>query len=153
MVNKRHNNTFDRMKTIQEIAELVDFKSPAHKVDLKTPKITIAIEVIKGLCCISLLPDYFKLKKYNVFELTQKKEEAPAGEETKSDAPADDEKNDENPADESQKANPADEPIDELIAQQVANEPKKDSVDEAKPNESGDVNPDETNIVKASGEQ
>lgn len=49
----------------------VDFKNSAHKVDLKTPKITVVVEVIKGLCCISLLPDYFKFKKYNVHELVQ----------------------------------------------------------------------------------
>lgn len=71
----------DRMTIIQELAELIDFKNPAHKVDLKTPKITILIEVIKGLCCISLLPDYFKLKKYNIFELTQTKKEEPVDDE------------------------------------------------------------------------
>lgn len=86
VVNKRHNNSIDRMAIIKELAELVEFKSSAHKVDLKNPKITIAIEVIKGLCCISLLPDYYKLKKYNIHELTQPKEEekpASAGNETK----------------------------------------------------------------------
>lgn len=76
--NKRHNNSVDRMKIIQELAELVDFKSSAHKVDLKDPQITIVIEVIKGLCCISLLPNYFKLKKYNIHELTQVNKEKPA---------------------------------------------------------------------------
>lgn len=31
------------------------------------------------MCCISLLPDYFKLKKYNIYELAQpeKPEETP----------------------------------------------------------------------------
>lgn len=68
--NKRHNNSVDRMEVIQELAKLVDFKNSAHKVDLKTPNISVIVEVIKGLCCISLLPDYFKLRKYNVHELT-----------------------------------------------------------------------------------
>lgn len=75
--NKRHNNSIDRMKVITELAELVDFKNSAHKVDLKEPQITIVIEVIKGLCCISLLPNYFKLKKYNIHELTQVEKEKP----------------------------------------------------------------------------
>lgn len=77
--NKRHNNSVDRMDVIQELAKLVDFKNSAHKVDLKTPKITVVVEVIKGLCCISVLPDYFKLKKYNVHELTQEEKEKPDG--------------------------------------------------------------------------
>lgn len=83
MVNRRYNNTFDRMKAINEIAELIGFKSPAHKVDLKNPKITIAIEVIKGICCVSLLEDYNKLKKYNIYELAQTKDESVADEEKK----------------------------------------------------------------------
>lgn len=68
----------DRMQVIQELAVLIGFKSSAHKVDLKNPQITVVVEVIKGLCCISILPDYFKLKKYNVHELTN--EEKPADE-------------------------------------------------------------------------
>lgn len=79
--NKRHNNVIDRMTVIQELAELVTFKSAAHKVDLKEPKIAIVVEVIKGLCCISLLPDYFQLKKYNIHELSQDEKEKPVDEE------------------------------------------------------------------------
>ncbi|XP_031636240.1 THUMP domain-containing protein 1 homolog [Contarinia nasturtii] len=98
VVNKRHNTTFDRMKIIQEIAELIDFKCPAHKVDLKNPKITIAIEIMKGLCCISLLPDYFKLKKYNVYELAQP--EKPAEEKTVEEKPIEEKPAEEKPIEE-----------------------------------------------------
>lgn len=64
VVNKRHNTTFDRMKIIQEIAELVDFKCPSNKVDLKNPKITIVIEIIKGLYKLKVF------KKTNFFAVT-----------------------------------------------------------------------------------
>lgn len=69
----------DRMQVIQELAVLIGFKSSAHKVDLKNPQITVVVEVIKGLCCISILPDYFKLKKYNVHELTNEEKRADEG--------------------------------------------------------------------------
>lgn len=141
------------MAIIRELAELIDFKSPVHKVDLKNPKITIAIEVIKGLCCFSLLPDYYKLKKYNVFELTQTKEEKPVVEKEKDETPADGDKTDEKPADEVQKdGNSVDEPQKDANA---SDDPKKDedSVDEPKPTESGDVNPYETAEDEVSGEQ
>ncbi|XP_055306819.1 THUMP domain-containing protein 1 homolog [Sitodiplosis mosellana] len=153
MVNKRHNNTFDRMKTIQEIAELIGFKSPAHKVDLKNPKITVAIEIIKGLCCISLLPDYQKLKKYNVFELTQTKEEKPADDAKTGETPADEEKNDDKSADEPEKDGKS--TVEPIEGKQVADEPKKDvvSAHESKPNESGDMSPDEATAPEANGEQ
>lgn len=75
--NRRHSSSVDRMDVIQELAKLVDFKNSAHKVDLKTPKITVVVEVIKGLCCISMLPDYFKMKKYNLHELAQEEKEKP----------------------------------------------------------------------------
>lgn len=75
IVNKRFNNSIDRMHIIQGLAELIDFKSTAHKVDLKTPKVSVVCEIVKGHCCISILPDYFKLKKYNVHELVQPNEE------------------------------------------------------------------------------
>lgn len=110
------------MKIIQELAELIDFKNAAHKVDLKNPKQTILLEVIKGLCCISLLPDYFKLKKYNIFELTQ----------TKKEELVDDEKPDVKPSDEpndmvgESKSNEND---DEIVASE-ANEGANDEANE-----------------------
>lgn len=90
------------MTVIQELAKLIDFKNSAHKVDLKMPKVAIIVEVIKGLCCISILPDYFKLKKYNIHELCndeEPKEETPANEgaETKPIAPKEDPANEEAP--------------------------------------------------------
>lgn len=71
LVNKRYNNEFDRMGVITELANMISFKNPNHKVDLKRAKHTIILDVIKGLCCISILPDYNEHKKYNIFELTK----------------------------------------------------------------------------------
>lgn len=77
--NKRYNNNVDRMAVIHELATLIDFKSSAHKVDLKNPQITVIVEIIKGLCCISILPDFLKLKKYNLHELTSNEKPANEG--------------------------------------------------------------------------
>lgn len=71
VVNKRFNNDLDRMAIINELATIISFKDSKHKVDLKHAQLTILIEVVKGLCCISVLPDYTALKKYNVFELAK----------------------------------------------------------------------------------
>lgn len=75
IVNKRFNNDVDRMGIIRELADMISFKNSLHKVDLKNAKLTVVIEIVKGLCCISILPDYFLLKKYNVSELTNIKED------------------------------------------------------------------------------
>jgi tRNA acetyltransferase TAN1 len=45
-------------------------------VNLKEPKKTILVEVIKGLCCITVVTDYITLKKYNLNELTTKPDSA-----------------------------------------------------------------------------
>lgn len=67
--NKRYNNDLNRDDIIRQLAELVDLKSREHKVDLKNGHYSVLVEIVKGLCCLSVLPDYMKLKKYNLAEL------------------------------------------------------------------------------------
>lgn len=67
--NKRCNNDLNRDEIIRELADLVDGKNREHKVDLKNGNLAVLVEIVKGLCCLSVLPDYMKLKKYNLAEL------------------------------------------------------------------------------------
>lgn len=76
--NKRLNNDIQRDDVIKELAALVSQKNMLNKVNLKEPKKTILVEVIKGLCCITVVTDYILLKKYNLNELTTKPESAKA---------------------------------------------------------------------------
>lgn len=54
---------------------LVATLNPKNKVDLTKPQLTIIVEVIKAVCCISVVKDYTLYKKYNVQEVL--KEDAP----------------------------------------------------------------------------
>lgn len=67
--NHRMNNSVKRDTIIKELATLVTSKNVNNKVDLKNPQVVVMVEVLKGLCCLSVLPDYFKLRKYNLAEL------------------------------------------------------------------------------------
>lgn len=67
--NRRLNNNVNRDEVIKELADMVSAKNIQNKVDLKHAQLTVLVEVIKGHCCLSVLPDYFKLKKYNLTEL------------------------------------------------------------------------------------
>ncbi|XP_055701145.1 THUMP domain-containing protein 1 homolog [Phlebotomus papatasi] len=67
--NKRYNNAISRDDTIKELADIVTSKNPGNRVNLSEPEVSVIVEVIKGLCCVSILPDYLKLKKYNLVEL------------------------------------------------------------------------------------
>lgn len=86
VMNKRFNNDIDRMGIITELANMISFKNSKHKVDLKHAQQTVVVEVIKGLCCISVLPNYNEYKKYNVFELTKDYKTGGKGEATAADS-------------------------------------------------------------------
>lgn len=60
---------------------------------MTSPDIAVVVEIIKGHCLISIAPEYFKYKKYNLLELCNIKEDVKSdgkkceieGEEGKSD--------------------------------------------------------------------
>lgn len=54
---------------------LVGKLNPKNKVDLTSPELTIIVEVIKAVCCVSVVRDYPLYRKYNVQEVV--KDEAP----------------------------------------------------------------------------
>ena len=59
----------DREELICDLAEMVLRRNPDNKADLKHPQLAILVEVIRNVCCLSVLPDYFELRKYNLLEL------------------------------------------------------------------------------------
>lgn len=73
--NKRLNSSVSRDLIIKELAELVVIKNADNKADLKNPSLCIIVEIIKGICLLSIVDNYFTYKKYNLHELS--KEEAP----------------------------------------------------------------------------
>lgn len=58
----RANSSVKRADAIAAVADLVP---KGHAVDLTSPDLTIAVEVIKGTCCLSVLREYHGLLKYN----------------------------------------------------------------------------------------
>ncbi|XP_026214900.1 THUMP domain-containing protein 1 [Anabas testudineus] len=70
--NSSHNK---RDEIIKSIAGLVGKLNPKNKVDLTNPELTIIVEVIKAVCCISVIKDYTLYRKYNVQEVV--KEDTP----------------------------------------------------------------------------
>ncbi|KAM8878610.1 THUMP domain-containing protein 1 [Spinachia spinachia] len=70
--NSSHNK---REEIIKSVAGLVGKLNPKNKVDLTNPQLTIIVEVIKAVCCVSVVKDYALFRKYNVQEVG--KEDAP----------------------------------------------------------------------------
>jgi len=75
----------DALKVVQDAV-----KDKGFKADLKSPDVCFVFEVLKSNCCISILPNYFELKKYNLIELAQQNQ-ATAAEEVTVATPAADE--------------------------------------------------------------
>uniref|UniRef100_A0A1A9W7N4 THUMP domain-containing protein n=1 Tax=Glossina brevipalpis TaxID=37001 RepID=A0A1A9W7N4_9MUSC len=80
--NKSYKHNIDREDLIKELATLIHTKNANHKVDLKYPKKTLFIQLLKNLCCLSIIDNYMKYKKYNLIELARA-EECPNMVETK----------------------------------------------------------------------
>ncbi|XP_026465358.1 THUMP domain-containing protein 1 homolog [Ctenocephalides felis] len=75
--NRRYNNSVNREDVIKTLADLIGQKNVLNKADLKSAKLCVIVEIIKGLCLLSVVPDYFQLKKFNLLELSQKPKEEP----------------------------------------------------------------------------
>lgn len=80
--NSSHNKRDDIIKAI---AGLVGKLNPKNKVDLTSPELTIIVEVIKAVCCLSVVRDYTLFRKYNVQEVVKEetKEESTKTQERK----------------------------------------------------------------------
>ncbi|KAF6736471.1 THUMP domain-containing protein 1 [Oryzias melastigma] len=72
--NSSHNK---RDEIIKSIAGIVGKLNPKNKVDLTNPELTIIVEVIKAVCCISVVKDYTLYRKYNVQEVVKEEEAKP----------------------------------------------------------------------------
>ncbi|CAI9616331.1 unnamed protein product [Staurois parvus] len=74
----RNNNHMNRDEVIKDLAEIVGSLNPENKVDLSNPVFTIVVEIIKIVCCLSVVKDYTLFRKYNLQEVVKTtKEEFP----------------------------------------------------------------------------
>lgn len=49
--------------------------NPENKVDLNNPQYTIVVEIIKNVCCLSVVRDYVLFRKYNLQEVVKSNKE------------------------------------------------------------------------------
>lgn len=67
--SRHSNNSVKRNEIIEDLADIILRKNPGNKTDLKNPEIAVVVEVIRGICLISIAPNYYKFKKYNLLEI------------------------------------------------------------------------------------
>ncbi|OLY81525.1 THUMP domain-containing protein 1 [Smittium mucronatum] len=66
VVKIRNNNTVNKESIINSIGDIF---TKNHTVDLNDPDFTIIVEVFRNVCIVSVLTDYIKLRKFNIFGL------------------------------------------------------------------------------------
>ncbi|KAK2543767.1 THUMP domain-containing protein 1 [Columba livia] len=67
----RNNSHMSREEVIKELAGIVGSLNPENKVDLNNPQYTIVVEIIKNVCCLSVVRDYILFRKYNLQEVVK----------------------------------------------------------------------------------
>ncbi|NXX57985.1 THUM1 protein, partial [Scopus umbretta] len=67
----RNNSHMSREEVIKELAGIVGSLNPENKVDLNNPQYTIVVEIIKNVCCLSVVRDYVLFRKYNLQEVVK----------------------------------------------------------------------------------
>lgn len=65
----RLNSNLNKDHITRMIGRLVRQVNDSAKVDFKNPDFTIMVEVMKGNCCLGVLPKYAHYRKYNLIEL------------------------------------------------------------------------------------
>ncbi|KAG6927715.1 THUMP domain containing 1, partial [Chelydra serpentina] len=71
----RNNSHMSREEVIKELAGIVGSLNPENKVDLNNPQYTIVVEIIKNVCCLSVVKDYVLFRKYNLQEVVKSNKE------------------------------------------------------------------------------
>lgn len=69
LYSRRNSSGVNRDDLIRDLAEMVLRRHPENRADLKHPQLAVIVEVIRNMCCLSVLPDYYELRKYNLLEL------------------------------------------------------------------------------------
>lgn len=69
--NHRNNNSLSKDEVIKVVADKVMLLNPDHKVNLKDAERSIIIEVIRNIALLSVVPNFFKYKKYNLHSICE----------------------------------------------------------------------------------
>ena len=69
----RNNQSVSRMTILPTLGKIIQELNPLHKLCHDEPDLVIIVEVIRNVCCMSVVKDYFSFKKYNFHEVLSNK--------------------------------------------------------------------------------
>lgn len=66
IVYKSRNNSHVNREVIKELAGVVGSLNLENKVDFTNPQYTVVVEIIRAVCCLSVVKDYILFREYNL---------------------------------------------------------------------------------------
>ncbi|KAL3876574.1 hypothetical protein ACJMK2_034408 [Sinanodonta woodiana] len=75
VVKIRNNNSVGRTSILPMLGKIIKEMNPLHRLNHSNPDIVVLVEVIGSVCCMSVVKDYFLLRKYNLLEVTKPQNE------------------------------------------------------------------------------
>ncbi|XP_014283386.3 THUMP domain-containing protein 1 homolog [Halyomorpha halys] len=73
VLTKRSNTNLNRMEVIEELVLLVKDRNLNHKVDLNSPAKSVIVEIIRNICCLSVVNNFHGYMKLNLIALASNK--------------------------------------------------------------------------------
>ena len=67
----RNNNQVKRDDIFRIIGSVMRSQTQPWTVDLEEPDICVVVEIIRTVCCLGIVTDFYKKKKYNLLELVK----------------------------------------------------------------------------------
>ncbi|XP_069124551.1 THUMP domain-containing protein 1-like [Argopecten irradians] len=69
----RNNNSNDIARTSSQtiIGQIIKTLNPLHSVNFDNPDVVVIVEVIGNVCCLAIVRDFFKFRKYNLVEVVR----------------------------------------------------------------------------------
>jgi tRNA acetyltransferase TAN1 len=67
----RNNNNISRRTIFDAVGSVMKDIAPKIKVDYDAPDLVITVDVIKSVCCLGIVHDFFKFRKYNIQEVAK----------------------------------------------------------------------------------
>ena len=67
----RNNQSISRMAILPNLGRIIREMNPLHVLCYDEPDLVILVEIIRNICCLSVIKDFFRFKKYNLHEVVK----------------------------------------------------------------------------------
>ena len=71
----RNNQSISRTAILPSLGKIIREMNPLHMLCHDEPDLVVLIEILRNICCLSVVKNFFRFKKYNLHEVVKKSEQ------------------------------------------------------------------------------